>query len=344
MNRAALAMWTAVALLGVLLFASLAHAASTPPSFSIADANCSEATSSCVLTIRKSAKASSYSKVTVTTSDGTAKAGSDYKAISVTLTFGNNQLTAQVSVPIVNDAAWEAPESFVARLTGVRNAAIARGAAAVNIADDDPSPLQTCPDGSVISATAVCAPQTKQCPDGSSVSVDAPCPTTAPAWVAAPLRAGGFARVTAVDAWDIAGPGLGRQLQVGEIVAIYVNGYGANYDRRTTYAVRAITDGADGRAYADKLEGVAPTGPAPGMGAGWYYGWPAVAARSCPDIYGRADRPAITAGIRYRVAAVVGGMVPPWQMAPEAAIVAVPEANPYLGPLAVVRADCLAAG
>ena len=127
-----------VLLIAILLFATPAHAA---PSFSVADVQCGEAAGSCVVTIRKSAKANSYSKVAVSTADGTAIAGTDYRPpVATTLTFANSQLSATVSIPILNDAIAEGPETFQVRLTAVRFASIARSPATVTIVDDDAAP------------------------------------------------------------------------------------------------------------------------------------------------------------------------------------------------------------
>jgi hypothetical protein len=55
--------------------------------------------------------------VRYTTVNGTAIAGQDYTATSGTLVFGNNDLSAQISVPILVDALDELPETFLINLT-----------------------------------------------------------------------------------------------------------------------------------------------------------------------------------------------------------------------------------
>lgn len=131
-----------VALIAVLLFATPGHAA-TAPSFSVADVQCQESAASCTVTVRKSAKANSYSKVTVTTADGSAIAALDYRPVSTTITFANSQLSASVAIPILRDALVEGNETFQLRLTPVRFATIAHSPATVTIVDDDAAPAPT---------------------------------------------------------------------------------------------------------------------------------------------------------------------------------------------------------
>jgi hypothetical protein len=138
MNRYHLALLLLIVVIAVLLFALPAHAAAAP-SFSVADVRVAENGGSAAVTITKNAKAKSYSRITVTTADGTAKSGNDYAPISVSLTFGNNELAKTVQVPIVDDKVVEPEESFAVRIAAARFATIARGSAAITIADDDAS-------------------------------------------------------------------------------------------------------------------------------------------------------------------------------------------------------------
>lgn len=329
-------LWALVALFAILLLCSLAHAAGTPPTVTVANLTVAENAGSATLVINKT-KANSYSKVTVQTIDGTAKANVDYKPVSTTITLGNNTTRYSLPITLLNNSTYQGTRSFTVKLTAVRFVSVQSTPATVTITDDE-SAMQTCPDGSIINADAVCAPATKTCSDGIVVNADQPCPTTSPQWVAAPLRAGGFARVTAVDAWDIAGPGVGRQLQVGEIVALYVHGSGITYDNRTTYAVHALSDGGDGRAYGAKLEGVAPVGFQPALPDDWFYGILVTATATCPNMFD-ATKPGVTQGVQYRTAALyAGGYTIPTN--PAATMAAVPADNPYLGPLTTVEARC----
>jgi hypothetical protein len=80
------------------------------------------------------------------TSDGSATAGSDYQAASGTITFGFNETTKIIEVPITDDSAFEGTESFTVTLSnpaaGIQqNSAIVFGSTAtVAIADNDPVP------------------------------------------------------------------------------------------------------------------------------------------------------------------------------------------------------------
>ena len=138
MNRLVLALLTLV-----LAFVPLGAPAASggSPGFSIADVSVSESGGFATLTITKNAAAKSWSRIIVTTADGTAKAPGDYSATSVTLTFGNAQLAQTVKVPIVNDARAESSETFTVSLTAVRNATLDRASATVTIVDDDAQAL-----------------------------------------------------------------------------------------------------------------------------------------------------------------------------------------------------------
>jgi hypothetical protein len=109
---------------------------SSAPSVSIADVTCAESVGLCTLTITKG-RAKSYSKISVTTIDGTARAGSDYTAINQQLTMGNNTTSATVTVPITDDTAIEGAEQFQVIVKSIRNAVIARSPATVTITDND---------------------------------------------------------------------------------------------------------------------------------------------------------------------------------------------------------------
>jgi hypothetical protein len=140
-----------VLLIGVLLYAAPAHSAPAgAPTFSIGNVTVPETTamgSSAVVTVVKSGPAKSYSKVEIRTSNGTAIAGVDYGATDVTLTFANNELTKQVSVPILNDNVAEPSETFAVGCIAVRFARCG-APAVVTITDDDaaappPAPTST---------------------------------------------------------------------------------------------------------------------------------------------------------------------------------------------------------
>jgi len=78
--------------------------------------------------------------VDYTTVDDTANAGSDYSAVSGTLTFpaGTTDLTRDIVIPILNDDTFEDAETFEFRLSHPVNAIVGNVAATVTIENDDP--------------------------------------------------------------------------------------------------------------------------------------------------------------------------------------------------------------
>jgi len=77
---------------------------------------------------RKSGRATANGNVTVNfaTMDGTAIAGTDYKATSGTLTFSPSQTTATIPVMILGGAGTGTPVKFTVKLSGATNATISR--------------------------------------------------------------------------------------------------------------------------------------------------------------------------------------------------------------------------
>jgi len=74
-------------------------------------------------TVKLSSSSSSPVTVDYFTSDGTAKAGSDYTATSGTLTFAAGETTGTISVPIIEDYIYEGhPETFYINLENPTNA------------------------------------------------------------------------------------------------------------------------------------------------------------------------------------------------------------------------------
>jgi hypothetical protein len=71
------------------------------------------------------------------TADGTAIAGSDYIAVSRTLSFPPGTTTTNVSVQVIGDTIQEPDEVFNVRLTNAVNATIARGQGQGAIRNDD---------------------------------------------------------------------------------------------------------------------------------------------------------------------------------------------------------------
>lgn len=76
--------------------------------------------------------------VNYATADGTARAGSDYGAVSGRLTFAPGETGKTVAVPVYGDRLSEANESFTVSLGGAQRATVADSTGAVTIADDEP--------------------------------------------------------------------------------------------------------------------------------------------------------------------------------------------------------------
>lgn len=74
------------------------------------------------------------------TQDATANAGSDYSAVSGTVTFSPGSTTRTISVPINGDTLPEANETFLVLLSSPSNAVIADGSATCTISNDDATP------------------------------------------------------------------------------------------------------------------------------------------------------------------------------------------------------------
>ena len=85
--------------------------------------------------------------VSYATSDGTAIAGEDYRAISGTLTFADGESSRTLSVALLDDALHEPTETFTLTLSSPENAAIAVGSAVGRIEDDDALPALSVADG-----------------------------------------------------------------------------------------------------------------------------------------------------------------------------------------------------
>ncbi|MBR7746816.1 retention module-containing protein, partial [Undibacterium baiyunense] len=69
-------------------------------------------------------------------SDGTALNGSDYGAVSGSVTFEPGETTKVITVNIANDSIFEGPENFNVSLSGVVNATIGNGSVTTTIFDD----------------------------------------------------------------------------------------------------------------------------------------------------------------------------------------------------------------
>jgi Calx-beta domain-containing protein len=76
--------------------------------------------------------------VNYNTANGSALAGSDYTAVSGTLTFAKNEMSKSIAVPIHGDRLIEADEYFSVRLSNSKGAKIADALGFVTILNDEP--------------------------------------------------------------------------------------------------------------------------------------------------------------------------------------------------------------
>jgi len=90
-----------------------------------------------MLTVSLSQATSQTVTVRYATAGGTATPGSDFTAVSGTLTFTPGQTVQTVAVPIVRDLVAEATETFTVGLTSPAGATLARTSAIGTILDDD---------------------------------------------------------------------------------------------------------------------------------------------------------------------------------------------------------------
>ena len=115
--------------------------------FSISDLTVSEGNSGTV-TISRTGGNNTVQNLSLTSSDGTATAGSDYTPINQTITFGKGETTKTISIGTIEDSKVEVDEFFNLSLsalaTDVIPAQIQDGNAIVTISNDDKSsPMST---------------------------------------------------------------------------------------------------------------------------------------------------------------------------------------------------------
>jgi hypothetical protein len=87
------------------------------------------------------------------TANGTATAGSDYTAVSGTLTFAPSVGTQTITVPVFGDVTDEPNETFVVNLSNATNAVIGDAQGVGTITNDDMPACTTCPAVTVGSTT-----------------------------------------------------------------------------------------------------------------------------------------------------------------------------------------------
>lgn len=110
------------------------------PKLSIADLSLPEGSAGAVmakLKVRLSAASADTVTVQYATADGSATAGSDYKARSGTLTFAPGATSASISITVNGDTVAEADETFVVNLSNPGNAVISDGQGLITLGNDD---------------------------------------------------------------------------------------------------------------------------------------------------------------------------------------------------------------
>jgi hypothetical protein len=111
------------------------------PTVSVNDVTVTEGnagTGAAVFTVTLSAAASQPVTVAYATANGTATAGSDYRATSGTLTIPAGQTTGTITVLVNGDRLGEPNETFFVNLTSPTNATITDGQGVGTILDDEP--------------------------------------------------------------------------------------------------------------------------------------------------------------------------------------------------------------
>ncbi|MFN8040984.1 MAG: Calx-beta domain-containing protein [Acidimicrobiales bacterium] len=127
------------------------------PVLSIADATKTEGTaltSNATITLSRAGSTVLPSTVTVTSSNGTATAGSDYTAVSTTVTFAAGETTKSVIVPVSGDVVPEADETVLLTLSNPTNGSLGTDIGTLTIVNDDgPLPVLSVADVTVTEGT-----------------------------------------------------------------------------------------------------------------------------------------------------------------------------------------------
>lgn len=119
--------------------------------FAAATATIGESGTLIPLTVTRTGGLGSTTSVEYTSANATAEAGSDYEAVSGTLTFGAGESSKTVNVPITADAFDEVDESFTVTLGNVIGGQLgAPATTTVTITDDDALPVLGISDPSVV--------------------------------------------------------------------------------------------------------------------------------------------------------------------------------------------------
>ena len=107
------------------------------PNLSMADITVAENAGTAELTASLGGPSGKTVSVDYATSDGTAVSGSDYEAVSGSLTFAPGETEKTISVRVTDDIEVESDESFTVRLSGQSNVSLSGASVSVTIEDDD---------------------------------------------------------------------------------------------------------------------------------------------------------------------------------------------------------------
>jgi len=106
--------------------------------FAVSNFSVDEGAGNAIITVTRGGDTSGAASVNFATSDGTAKAGSDYTAVNTTVNFLAGESTSTVSIPIIDDTITEPAESVNLTLSSPTGAALGtRTTATLTIIDND---------------------------------------------------------------------------------------------------------------------------------------------------------------------------------------------------------------
>jgi hypothetical protein len=111
------------------------------PSLSVNDTSVSESSGSALFTVSLSAPSDVPVSVSYTTLDGTASSPDDYGFVADIVTIPAGEMSATVSVPVVNDSLIETDENFSLTISTPVAATIGKAAGVATIIDDDSAVL-----------------------------------------------------------------------------------------------------------------------------------------------------------------------------------------------------------
>jgi hypothetical protein len=115
-----------------------------PPEVRVGDAVVTEGNSGTAIVnviVSLNKPATEVTTVTYTTANGSATAGSDYVAVTGSVTFAVGESSKSIAIAITGDTTYEPNETFFVLLTGWGNLNLADSVGLVTIVNDDPVPL-----------------------------------------------------------------------------------------------------------------------------------------------------------------------------------------------------------